>query len=91
MPRDGTPTELRGRLALRPKEAAEALGISERTLRDWMRNEGLPYAHVGNVVLIPSAALVDWLRSQVAERHGTDKLLEEILETVHIKGFGAKG
>ena len=40
------------RLALRPKEAAEALGVGERTLRGWMRDEGLPFARVGGAVLI---------------------------------------
>ena len=48
---------LADRLALRPAEAARALGIGERTLRKWMRELDLPYARLDGVVLIPRAGL----------------------------------
>ncbi len=59
---------LNGRLALRPKEAAQALGLSERTLRAILPR--LPHLRVGNSVLIPIDALRDWLRQEA--RSGTD-------------------
>ena len=51
------------RLALRPKEAAEALGVSEKTLRKWMRDEGLPYLKPDGAVLIPRQELLEWMGS----------------------------
>lgn len=53
-------------MALRPREAARALGISERLLWDWARTEGLPHLRIGNVVLYPVAALRTWLADRVA-------------------------
>jgi len=48
-------------LAMRPRAAARALGISERLLWDWTRSEGLPHVRIGNVVLYPVACLQSWL------------------------------
>ena len=48
-------------LALRPRDAARALGISERLLWDWTRTEGVPHVRIGNVVLYPVAGLERWL------------------------------
>ncbi len=42
---------LSNRLALRPAEAAQALGIGERTLRQILPE--LPHVRVGGVVLLP--------------------------------------
>ena len=50
-------------LALRPKEAAEALGISERLLLDWSAEHGLPCLRLGRVVLYPVDSIREWLRS----------------------------
>jgi excisionase family DNA binding protein len=50
-------------LALRPKEAAEALGISERLLLDWTAEYGLPCLRLGRVVLYPVDSIRGWLRS----------------------------
>ena len=73
------------RLALRPKEAAEALGISERTLRQLLPE--LPTVRRGNIVLVPVAGLQEWLRAESeAERARGDKVVTEILEAVHPKG-----
>ncbi len=47
-----TPVE---RLALRPKEAAEALGIGERTLRQILPE--LPHVRIGGAVLLPGDGL----------------------------------
>ena len=52
------------RLALRPREAARALGIGERLL--WsMTNQGLiPHARCGRAILYPVAELERWLAEQ---------------------------
>lgn len=52
------------RLALRPKEAARALGIGERLL--WsMTNQGvIPHLKIGKATLYPVDVLRDWLARQ---------------------------
>lgn len=50
-------------LALRPKEAAEALGISERLLLDWTHEHGVPCVRLGRVVLYPVDLVRDWLNA----------------------------
>lgn len=53
----GTPPAL----ALRPKDAAQALGIGQRLL--WtLTNEGaIPHVRIGRAVLYPVPALEQWL------------------------------
>ena len=67
------------RLALRPKEAAEALGVSERTLRKWMRDESLPYFRVEGAVRIPVGDLTAWMRERLRSQARCDEVAEEIL------------
>ena len=67
------------RLALRPNEAAASLGISDRTLRDWMRNEDLPYLQIDRGILIPTAGLIRWMQERVKTHATTDALVDEIL------------
>ena len=59
------------RLALRPREAARLLGVSERTLWQWTRDGLIPAARIGNgkrrVVLYATADLQDWLSRQAGE------------------------
>ena len=74
--------DLRGRLALRPREAAAALGLSDRTLRKWMREEGLPYLRVGGVVLIPRGQLEEWMVGRVEWEGRSDALASEILDGI---------
>ena len=59
-------------LALRPREAAKALGVSERTLWGWTREGTVPHVKVGRTVLYPVAGLREWLRqrSQAASVEG---------------------
>ena len=68
------------RLALRPQEAAASLGVSERTLRRWMSDAGLPYRRVEGLVLIPRAALERWLEEGVTEARKVAELADEILD-----------
>lgn len=53
-------------LALRPAQAAEALGICERTLYEWVRDPDLRLPHIrqGRMILFP----VDRLRAWLADR-----------------------
>jgi excisionase family DNA binding protein len=73
------PLRLVDRLALRPKEAAEALGVSERTLRQLLPE--LPTVRRGNIVLVPVAGLQEWLRDESeAEKGRAEKIAGEILK-----------
>ena len=49
-------------LALRPRDAAVALGVSERLLLEWRKNHGLPYVRLGETVLHPVDEVRAWLR-----------------------------
>jgi len=51
-------------LALRPRDAALALGISERLLQDWAKHHGLPCVRLGQVVLYPVDEVRQWLRAR---------------------------
>lgn len=55
------------RLALRPAEAAEALGISERLL--WSKTSAgeIPHLRIGRAVVYPVERLRAWLNEQSGE------------------------
>ena len=55
------------RLALRPKDAARALGIGERKLWELTadRTSGIPVVRFGKAILYPVRELADWLAQQV--------------------------
>lgn len=57
------------RLALRPAEAADAIGISERTLRSWLRERQIPHVRIGNLTLFPIDALRGWLAAEAAKEN----------------------
>ncbi|GDX95747.1 hypothetical protein LBMAG47_14110 [Planctomycetia bacterium] len=59
-----TPERVVDPLALRPRDAARVLGISERLLWDWTRTEGVPHVRIGNVVLYPVEVLKNWLAAK---------------------------
>ncbi len=54
--RDGPP-----RLALRPREAAQSLGISERTLWGLTADGAIPHFKLGRLTLYPVDGLPEWL------------------------------
>ena len=73
------------RLALRPKVAAEALGVCERTLRGLLPQ--IPHTRIGNAVLIPVEGLQAWLRDQAkAEGSRAERIAGEILRAVSGSG-----
>ena len=67
---DHAPADPVPALALRPKDAARAIGIGERKL--WAitsdRTSGIPHIRLGKVVLYPVRELQDWLARQVKGR-----------------------
>ena len=72
---------LADRLALRPKEVAEALGLSERLVREIMPE--LPKIRVGKALLVPTDCLREWLRAQAkAEQGRVDTAVEELLSEI---------
>jgi hypothetical protein len=72
------PLQLSGRLALRPVEAAEALGISERKLRDLLPR--LPHVRLDGVVVLPVDQLRKWLAERAeSQRSRVDTAVNEIL------------
>lgn len=55
-------------LALRPKEAARALGIGERKLWSLTNAGELPHARIGRAVVYPVRELETWLSAQTGKR-----------------------
>jgi len=53
-------------LAMRPREAAKALGISERLLWDWTNRGEVPHIRIGKAILYPVDVLRRWLDEQAA-------------------------
>lgn len=54
-------------LALRPREAAKALGISERLLWEWTDRGEVPHIRLGKAMLYPVDTLRDWLKRQAQQ------------------------
>lgn len=52
-------------IALRPREAARLLGISERTLWQLTHDRRIPCAKIGRIRLYSRAALERWLAERV--------------------------
>lgn len=71
------PTDLSAPLALRPRDAAKALGISARHLWQLSKDGHIPCIRVGSgrrkTVLYPVAALQVWLRQQSVPAEGGEQ------------------
>ena len=58
-------------LALRPRDAARALGISERTLWTLTKQGQVPHLRIGKAVRYPVHLLRQWMEQQAGQvRHG---------------------
>lgn len=55
---------------MRPREAAAALGVSERTLWDWTQRGDVPHVRRGKAILYPVDALRRWLDEHATARAG---------------------
>ena len=75
---------LADRLALRPKEVAEVLGVSERLVREHLRE--LPVVRLGSAVVVPVDLLRERLR-ELAQVEGsmTKEAADEILTALDLK------
>jgi excisionase family DNA binding protein len=64
-------------LAVRPRVAAKALGVSERTLWEWTNRGIVPHVRLGKAILYPVDSLRDWLRQRtqatVAEQSDAER------------------
>lgn len=73
--------DLANRLALRPREAAECLGVSESTLR--RLTPTLPHVREGGVLLYPVRGLALWLEERAkAGESAVDGAVREILDSL---------
>lgn len=59
-------------LALRSREAAKALGVSERTLWSWTHSGEVPHIRRDGTILYPVDDLRRWLSEQ-AQKEGGDR------------------
>jgi predicted DNA-binding transcriptional regulator AlpA len=59
-------------LALRPADAAKALGISERKLWEITADQtsGIPHVRFGKAIRYPTRELADWLADRARKRGG---------------------
>ena len=58
-----------GRLLLRPQEAANTLGVSLRTLMNWVADGSIPYVRCGERCLrFSTADLEVWIRERSTRR-----------------------
>jgi len=57
-------------LALRPREAARALGVSERTLWALTKRGDVPHVRIGRRVLSPLDLLRTWLAERATAKAG---------------------
>ena len=67
---------------LRVSEAAKYCGVSIRTIRDWMKVEGLKYSKVRGTVLIQVHDLGGFLETYTVPCHGgvdIDSVVNEVL------------
>lgn len=72
---------LADRLALRPKEAAAVLGLSERAFRALLPS--LPHVRAGGAVLVPVDALRRWLDEQAArEPERVEAIVSDTLRSI---------
>jgi hypothetical protein len=77
---DAPVVDLSGRLALRLAEAADALGISERKLREMLPD--LPHIRHGGIVMIPVRPLERWLEEESKkETRRMERLADEIADS----------
>ncbi len=77
----GNRIRLSDRLALSIPEAAAALGVSERHLRELLPE--IPHVHLRGRVVIPVRGMEEWLRDQAkAERNRAETIADEVLKTM---------
>jgi hypothetical protein len=71
--RKAVPLDLSSRLALRPREVAQVLGISERLLRQILPE--LPHTRIGSAVVVRKDMLREWLRERARTEDNRVKIV----------------
>jgi excisionase family DNA binding protein len=72
-------------MALRPREAAQVLGVSERFVRQILPE--LPRVRLGGAVVIPTDMLREWLREQAGkEKSRVEGVVNEVLKSFEGNG-----
>ena len=70
--------QLANRIGLTVKETADALGVSERHIRELLPE--IPHTRLGNRIVIPIQPLNDWLRKRAeSEKQNCVDVAENIL------------
>ena len=64
-------------LAMRPREAAAALGISERLLWAWTHSGEIPHVRIGKAILYPVDVLRRWLDERAAKMKGESRSVRD--------------
>jgi excisionase family DNA binding protein len=84
---DSPTVHLAARLALRPREAAERLAVSERSVRTLLAEDPtFPRFYLGRLVRIPAKGLEAWVEEAARkERSRTNSAVEAL------KRVGARG
>ena len=63
------------RLALRFREVAKAIGVSQRTLFEWVRKNRIPHKKVGKVIMFSTDELRKWLASRTTASGERDDIV----------------
>ena len=73
--------ELADKLALSVADAARAIGVSERHLRQYLPE--IPHLHVGRRVVIPIDSFREWLRARAqGESRRVERAVQDVLEAL---------
>ena len=64
------------RVALRPRESAKSIGVSQGTFDGWIRNGLLPHIRRGAIVLVPMSKLKKFLAKE-ADRQAADRIVKK--------------
>ena len=69
------------RYAFSAAEAAQVLGIGERTLRDLLRDDlSFPRAYLGRRVVVPATALEEWINQRTrSEAAATGRAIQAFM------------
>ena len=59
-------------LAMRIREAALALSISERLLWEWTNRKRVPHVRIGKAILYPVDSLQEWLKQETQKNMATN-------------------
>ena len=72
-------------MALRPREVAQALGVSERFVRQILPE--LPHVRLGAAVVVPTDMLREWLREKARrEKSRVGDVVDEVLKSFEGSG-----